>query len=110
MHFRGPLRRGSCDHSDPGTCKAVQAVRIPHHLLQKRGHRGSAVQGKEYDLADKSQLAAFLQDADVQLVPRARGRAKQSPNGGSAQEQVGVVIPQVGMENHPALWPRTEVA
>ncbi|CAE7293652.1 NLRC3, partial [Symbiodinium microadriaticum] len=41
------LRRGSGDHSDPGTSKAAQ--------------------GKEYDLADKNQLAAFLEDVDVQM-------------------------------------------
>ncbi|CAE7833738.1 Nlrc3 [Symbiodinium sp. CCMP2592] len=38
-------RRGSCDHSDPGTFKIA----------------------KEYDLADKNKLADFLEDADIQL-------------------------------------------
>ena len=42
-------------------------------LLQKEGVRRSEKDGKEYDLADKNQLAAFLEDADIQLVPRAGG-------------------------------------
>ncbi|CAE7669302.1 Nlrc3, partial [Symbiodinium necroappetens] len=36
-------------------------------LLQKEGSRRSEKDGKEYDLADKNQLAAFLEDADIQL-------------------------------------------
>jgi len=35
---------------------------------------------KEYDLADKNGLADFLEHADIQLVPRARGRVMQTPS------------------------------
>ena len=38
------------------------------------------MQAKEYDLADKNGLADFLEDADIQLVPRARGRVTPTPN------------------------------
>ena len=38
------------------------------------------VKAKEYDLADKNGLADFLEHANIQLVPRARGRVMQTPN------------------------------
>ncbi|CAE7708826.1 Nlrc3 [Symbiodinium sp. CCMP2592] len=45
----------------------------------KRRRRRSAVQAEEYDLADKRQLAAFLQDADIQLGGR-QGTWRISPD------------------------------